>query len=892
MTATTPTPASVTGRAQHGEASPARQYLEVLFEDVRGCIDLRLIAPDGVCERIPCASISDTLERVNAAATRTQNVYVGIASRRTMAREEGAGGKHNLAASRALWVDCDFKHDGDRERFEELLRTFPMPASMIVFSGGGMHAYWLLDEPVDLTTEADVLRFEHTLKGLCDYLSADRSATDASRILRIPGTINYPDAKKRAEGRVPTPCETLSAAGHLYTFSDFEEFEMRGEALAGNSERVTYNARPFDGTLPRRMELLLLDRRIRARFERDAAGLADQSPSAIDFSLASILAHRGCTGAEIEAAVRVSRAQDTSARPKGDHYFTRTVEKALSASRLEAVDDEREVPAVEGDLCLEDLVVSDEHPDGNGAARAVLADLRPEIILSGSQLDDTADEAVAAVRSANAPPHLFVRSGQLVRIRRDEAERPMVDGLGSVDLLDLMAAAARWRKRVKTETGFQLAAAHPTRGLADVVLARIKRTPDALPPLVSVVESPVFRADGTIVARRGYEPITRTFYAPATSFELAAIPERPTPGELAGAVQGVAELLQDFAFATEADRATAWAALLSATLRFLIDGCVPLTLIDAPTQGTGKSLLANLIATVASGRAGGMMPAPGDRDDAEWRKRITAVLSAGHALAVIDNVEHPLGSPSLASVLTAASWQDRALGRSEMLTLPASTIWIVTGNNLRLRGDLPRRSVWCRMDAKSARPWAREGFKHPDLLAWVREFRGEILAAVFTMARAWIAAGRPAPEASVPVIGSFEEWRHVVGGILRVAEVPGFLENLESLYDRADEETPAWASFLCTWWQTWGDAPKTSREILDAVTSQTPGVRISDLAEALPDDLEPTAKQPLSAKRLGRALLRKQDQRFAIDDLGATVALTQGARDRHAKVIRWRVIGC
>ena len=340
MTATAmPTPYGVTGRAQSDEPSAARQYLEVVFGRLPGCIDLRLIEPDGLCQRIPCASIDDTLKRVNAAATRGVNLYVGIATRRTMSRAEGAGGKENLAASRALWVDCDFKAEGDRERFEELLRTFPMPASMIVFSGGGMHTYWLLEEPFDLTTEADVLRFEYALKGLCDYFDADRAATDASRILRVPGTINYPDRVKRERGRVPTPCETLSAARHLYTFSDFEEFELRGQALGVNGVRVTYDAKPFDGTLSKRVELMLRDAKIRGRFERSIDGLDDTSPSSIDFSLASLLAHRGLSGAEIEAAVRCSRAKDTTAQIKRDDYFTRTVEKALAEACVLADDD-------------------------------------------------------------------------------------------------------------------------------------------------------------------------------------------------------------------------------------------------------------------------------------------------------------------------------------------------------------------------------------------------------------------------------------------------------------------------------------------------------------------------------------------------------------------------
>jgi len=54
------------------------------------------------------------------------------------------------------------------------------------------------------------------------------------------------------------------------------------------------------------------------------------------------------------------------------------------------------------------------------------------------------------------------------------------------------------------------------------------------------------------------------------------------------------ELLIDFPFADEASRANALALLLLPYVRPLIVGPTPLHLITAPTQGTGKDLLAQL----------------------------------------------------------------------------------------------------------------------------------------------------------------------------------------------------------------------------------------------------------------------------------------------------------
>jgi len=62
----------------------------------------------------------------------------------------------------------------------------------------------------------------------------------------------------------------------------------------------------------------------------------------------------------------------------------------------------------------------------------------------------------------------------------------------------------------------------------------------------------------------------------------------------------------------------------------------------------------------------------------------------------------------------------------------------------------------------------------------------------------WLAAGQPPPGGDVPQLGGFEEWRRVVGGVLRIAEVPGFLANLSDLWDQLDEDSPAWSEFLAS----------------------------------------------------------------------------------------------
>jgi hypothetical protein len=135
---------------------------------------------------------------------------------------------------------------------------------------------------------------------------------------------------------------------------------------------------------------------------------------------------------------------------------------------------------------------------------------------------------------------------------------------------------------------------------------------------------------------------------------------------------------------------------MSRRQRFSIVGNVPMGLADAPQAGSGKTLLVSIVSEKTSGSAAAMRPSP-IRDDDEWRKTLTATIQAGHCLTIFENVDHVLESPSLALAVTANTWTDRILGRTELVTLPQRTMFVVTGNNIVLaaRGRSPDRLNAC-----------------------------------------------------------------------------------------------------------------------------------------------------------------------------------------------------
>lgn len=327
---------------ERSAAEQRRAFLEALFAGCHGFLDLRFISPYGECRRVVASSPAQAAnEIVSSGGSSVRNAFVGVATRRTGETAPSAGGKGNLACARAVWVDFDVEEEGDREAFEIALEALP-PAlavpSMLVASGAGLHGYWILKEPFELEKAEDVERFEAVLRGLADFLHADFRATDASRVLRVPGTMNLPDEKKRAKGRRPAPCTLLALDDdRRFLLDDFDPFEVRGrEILRQRLEPVAFERRAWDGSLPQSVrELLVKLPRLRARWEGDSDGLTDPSDSALDLSIATLLAFERVDPAEIEAAIRFRRAH-VGAKPKHAGYFVATVGKALaSAARPE-----------------------------------------------------------------------------------------------------------------------------------------------------------------------------------------------------------------------------------------------------------------------------------------------------------------------------------------------------------------------------------------------------------------------------------------------------------------------------------------------------------------------------------------------------------------------------
>lgn len=441
----------------------------------------------------------------------------------------------------------------------------------------------------------------------------------------------------------------------------------------------------------------------------------------------------------------------------------------------------------------------------------------PTIFLD--ELDKATAEAWDALLAANeqtdASEFVFRYGEQPSRFEHNDEGR-LIPRLLTLDRMKHRLSEIAWWK---VRSGNKVRALP---GATSDLVRNVLATPDPpLPVVARIVEVPVLGADGSIHDRPGYSPAHRVFYEPAEGLVVPELPQRPAtrkelarPSARAEIRRAVAlvtdELLGDFPFVGQAERAHALCLMLQPFVRDLIAGPTPLYLVEAPTPGTGKGLLAQAACWPALGAHVPTMTE--GRDEDEWRKRITSKLRESPVAILIDNLRAPLDSAALSSVLTSEMWEDRKLGHSENLTLPNRATWVTTGNNPQLSGELTRRAVRIRLDARVEHPEDRRGFRHENLLRWATEERGELVWAALILGRAWVAAGRPKGTRS---LGSYEAWAHVMGGILQVAEVPGFLENLEDHRDNRGSEHDDMLAFLTAWRDYYkNDKPVVTREVV------------------------------------------------------------------------------
>lgn len=197
-------------------------------------------------KQIPTATFrpdqrAEFMRWVDACAKMPANLYFSVAE--PVGPMDRKMERTDVRAVHFLHVDVDPRAGEDlateQARILALLRNPPgLPAPTgIVFTGGGFAAYWALAEPI--VTDGDLAKAEDAaLYNLAIERAVGGDAChDASRIMRLPGTVNEPDAKKKAKGRVSALAQVKEwHADRVYPLATFTKAapsaQVNGHAAA------------------------------------------------------------------------------------------------------------------------------------------------------------------------------------------------------------------------------------------------------------------------------------------------------------------------------------------------------------------------------------------------------------------------------------------------------------------------------------------------------------------------------------------------------------------------------------------------------------------------------------------------------------------------------------
>jgi hypothetical protein len=369
-------------------------------------------------------------------------------------------------------------------------------------------------------------------------------------------------------------------------------------------------------------------------------------------------------------------------------------------------------------------------------------------------------------------------------------------------------------------------------------------------PIRGIACTPIIHLDGSIVAE-GYDAETQ--YLVASNVALPPIPDHPTKDDAIAALAALVEPFAEFPFETDAERYSPVALGLTIILRPVIEGNVIAYIQAAPQPKCGKSLTAKTACLWATGQIPASNTWP--KVEEEQEKMIGAAADAGADVLLFDNASEGavIGGAPLDKVLTCDGVNSfRVLGQSTLKRLPWMATVAFTANKARIGADTERRAATSQLIRPDV---PREIYAHEDLLSYVRQERPRLLAAAFTLVRAWIQAGKP--RESVRRLDSFEHWGWTVASMIRWA---GGGDVRELVHDVAETDNDGSEYLLLAGLHEWltvrSERSTTAKALVEDVCAPGHREQFGELREAIEGiALEGKGeRQTLNVKRFGNRL--------------------------------------
>lgn len=440
---------------------------------------------------------------------------------------------------------------------------------------------------------------------------------------------------------------------------------------------------------------------------------------------------------------------------------------------------------------------------------------------------------------------LYQSGGVIVGVNPDPVTSDAtLTAIGEPALTLALSAAADW-ERFDARKGAWVRSDPPPRHVSMLYKAQSYAR---LPKLRGLARQPYYDDAGVLHTAAGYDSQTQRF----STFDAGKF---PTPGSSeADAQEALAllqELLREFHFASEVDRAAALAAIFTAVTRPSL-GLAPAFHVSAPNSGSGKSYLCETISLFAGPSGSSQVSYPKTSEEAT--KAILSLLLAAPAVIEFDDMDTDwLPHGVINRMLTSQSISDRVLGVSKIATVSTSALILGSGNNVGPLRDLARRVLTINLNARSETPGTLAYQGNP--VADLKADRGRYVAAVLTIIEAWKAAG--SPRSNVPSIASYggawaDYCRHPLIWMGLPDPATPLLEQMKT-----DPDADVLLHFLQAWHDKHGEKTLELRQLLNFDYKHG-----GELEEAILD-LPVVEKGNVNRSRLGHYLKRNRERLVA-----------------------------
>jgi hypothetical protein len=727
--------------AQVDEAT-VRQFIEIISghatqvingADRTGFLQLCRIHPLDDSSVVPSRFRLDDIEgMVRTAigdAANGHNVYIEGRTVSDNVRGNRRGGLEDTECVFGLVADCD----ADKNKGGNITAR----PSLAVETSPGNYQLWYL--------------FTHAIPAEQARLIGDavraNSGTDQdtgviTQCYRVAGTPNFPSAKKQARGRIAVePTRIFEHTGRLW---DPDELLSAFSTSSTTPQAAGLDA--DEATLPD--DLLEVIRQ---------GGDANADRSVLFHRVMGDLVRRRWT---VDAITALLEKYPDGIAKKYAKRLRKEVERSYKkATKSAAAPSSGTSSAGAGVGASASSVAATAAPGPAASAGVTPPRVTPTIYLEDGQLPRAVSQVERALIEAKAL--VFSRAGTLVEPVSEtmvaaDGRKTMAARLRPLcpdSLLETVAESAIFRRYDRRRKDW--VDIDPPLQLVRMVLARERRW--AIPRVGGIITTPTLRIDGSLLATPGYDPRSELYLQPG--LQLPPISERPTREQARGALKKLIDLLSEFSFSDKdgkkkLSRSVALSGLLTASIRGSLP-TAPIHLVRADTPGTGKSYLIDVFAMIATGWFCPVITASKSLEETE--KRIGSVLLDGIPLVSLDNCMHDLGGELLCQLSERPVIKIRILGQSAMPSCECRTAVFASGNNVTFKEDMVRRGLVCDLEALDERPELRE-FKG-DALEAAAANRGDYLAAVLTIIRAYLVAG--APRVCGP-LGSYTAWSTMV----------------------------------------------------------------------------------------------------------------------------------